>query len=68
MLGRAEELDPTYGWASVSVQTETALRAGAFTTIAMLKGPDGLAFLSEQGCAYFAVDIEGRILRNRAEQ
>jgi len=58
---------PVHHWASVSVRTDSALSAGALSTIAMLKERDGLAFLRGQPCAYFVVDIGGRIHANQPD-
>ena len=57
-------LDPRDGqpvthWQSVSVVAPTCAAAGALATIAMLLGPDALAFLRAQGIAFFAVDRDG---------
>ncbi len=57
-------LDPRSGWPvtfwrSVSVLAPIAVTAGNCSTIAMLKGPDGLAFLQASGFGYLAVDQDG---------
>jgi thiamine biosynthesis lipoprotein len=51
---------PTHHWQSISVVAPACVAAGALTTVAMLQGPDGLAFLQAQGVAYLAVDEQGR--------
>lgn len=59
-------LDPRSGWPvsrwrSVSVIAPACLAAGALTTVAMLKGADGLEFLRTQNVAFLAVDAQGRL-------
>jgi thiamine biosynthesis lipoprotein len=61
-------LDPTTGWPvhdwqSVSVVAPACLAAGALTTIAMLKGPAGPAFLRAQGVAHVMIDAHGQVSR-----
>ena len=56
---------PVHHWASISVQTGTALAAGALSTIAMLKERDGLSFLRAQPCSFLAVGIDGGIHTNQ---
>lgn len=58
-------LNPKTGWpvnglAAVSVMAPQCLIAGTATTIAMLKGTDGPAWLQELGLPWFAVDQQGR--------
>lgn len=58
-------LNPTTGypvnyWASASVLAPTALLAGACTTIAMLKGAAGTAFLEKMRRPFLLVDLAGR--------
>lgn len=58
-------LDPRSGWPvaglrGVTVQGSTCLVAGSLSTIAMLKGADGLAWLAEAGLPYLAVDEQGQ--------
>jgi FAD:protein FMN transferase len=50
---------PAQGWRSVSVSAPACLAAGAVSTVAMLKGPDALAFLREQAVEFLAVDAMG---------
>jgi FAD:protein FMN transferase len=57
-------LDPRTGWPvqywqSVSVVGPICTAAGALSTIAMLKGPDGLDFLRGQGVAFLAIGPDG---------
>jgi len=57
-------LDPRNGypvrhWRSVSVLAPLAVAAGSCSTIAMLKGEEGLNFLNNSGFAFLAVDAEG---------
>lgn len=59
-------LNPKTGWpvsglASVSVLAPRCLIAGSATTIAMLQGMDGLAWLDQLGLAYLAMDLKGRV-------
>jgi thiamine biosynthesis lipoprotein len=61
-------LDPRTGWpvsglASVSVVAPSALIAGSLSTIAMLKGTSGLAWLREQGATFLAMIASGEIVR-----
>jgi FAD:protein FMN transferase len=58
-------LDPRTGWPvthwrSVSVLAPACLASGALSTVAMLKGPDSIAFLAAQNVAYLAVDAQGQ--------
>ena len=52
---------PAEGWRSVSVSAPACLAAGAVSTVAMLKGPDALAFLREQAVDFLAVDAVGAV-------
>ncbi|NTW51903.1 MAG: FAD:protein FMN transferase [Chlorobiaceae bacterium] len=52
---------PVDYWGSVSVVATSAIEAGSRATIAMLKGPDGLDYLSASGLMYLAVDKSGKI-------
>ena len=57
-------LNPTTGWpchglAAVSVMAERCLVAGTISTIAMLKGRDGIRWLSGLGLEHFFVDENG---------
>lgn len=61
-------LDPRSGWPvshwqSVSVVAANTTTAGALSTIAMLKGPDALEWLSAQGAGYLAVAGDGTLWR-----
>ncbi|MBS4095951.1 MAG: FAD:protein FMN transferase [Sulfuricella sp.] len=58
-------LDPASGWpvhglAAVSVVAERCLVAGSLSTIAMLKGRDGIAWLDSLGVDYLWVDDQGK--------
>jgi FAD:protein FMN transferase len=58
-------LDPRTGWPvahwrSVSVLAPACLASGALSTVAMLQGPQAIAFLASQNVAYFAVDANGQ--------
>jgi FAD:protein FMN transferase len=64
-------LDPHSGWPvstwrSVSVVAPACVGAGALTTVAMLKGPDAIAFLESQNVGYLAVDAQGQVHRGGA--
>ena len=50
---------PCHGLAAVSVMAERCLVAGTISTIAMLKGRDGIPWLSGLGLKYFFVDENG---------
>ena len=52
---------PTQGLASVSVLAETTLLAGSISTIAMLKGAEGTAWLAEIGARCLWLDSEGNL-------
>jgi thiamine biosynthesis lipoprotein len=52
---------PVTHWRSVTVVAPLAITAGSFSTIAMLKEEDGLAFLENSGMGYLAVDRHGEI-------
>jgi thiamine biosynthesis lipoprotein len=59
-------LDPRTGWpvqglAAVSVVASHCLIAGTASTIAMLKGAEGIAWLDELGLPNLRMDREGRI-------
>lgn len=56
---------PVAHWASVSVAADSALAAGALSTIAMLKEAGGIAFLRHQAKSFFAVDTNGQIFLNQ---
>lgn len=51
---------PANYWAAATVLASSALLAGAYTTIAMLKEADGLAFLKKLGRQFLLVDLAGR--------
>jgi thiamine biosynthesis lipoprotein len=58
-------LNPKTGWpvsglTAVSVMASQCLIAGTATTIAMLKGAEGIAWLRELGLPWFALDLQGR--------
>ncbi|MGI9211680.1 MAG: FAD:protein FMN transferase [Methylococcaceae bacterium] len=58
-------LDPTSGWpvqelAAVSVWAEWCVVAGSASTIAMLKGKEGLTWLNHLGLAHYWVDGQGQ--------
>lgn len=62
----AHLLDPRTGWPvkglrSVTVQAPNCMLAGSLSTIAMLKGADGLAWLCETGLPFLAVEGNGNI-------
>lgn len=52
---------PVNFWRSVTILAPLSITAGTYTTIAMLKESDGLAWLEESGMAYFAIDHTGKI-------
>ena len=59
-------LDPRTGWpvaglSAVSVVAEQCLVAGSATTIAMLKGHGGPAWLAELGLPHLWVDARGGV-------
>jgi FAD:protein FMN transferase len=65
-------LDPRSGWPvaglhSVTVQASSCLLAGSVTSIALLKGEQGLTWLEESGLPYLAVDERGRLAVSQAE-
>ena len=55
---------PVAHWQSISVLAPVAVMAGALSTVAMLKEDQALAFLQASGCAYLAVDAQGKIFKN----
>lgn len=62
-------LNPKTGWpvsglVAVSVIAPQCLIAGTASTIAMLKGEAGIAWLEELGLPWFAVDATGRALKS----
>ncbi|WP_237151637.1 FAD:protein FMN transferase [Oryzibacter oryziterrae] len=63
--------DPRTGWPveglrSVSVRTDSTLLAGALSTIAMLKGPQGVEWLRMRNCEFLAIDHDGNKWGNLA--
>ena len=52
---------PVTYWRSVTVVAPLAITAGSYSTIAMLKEADGLAFLENSGMGYLAVDQLGEM-------
>lgn len=52
---------PATYWQSVSVLAPLAVIAGSYTTIAMLKQEEALAFLDQSGLPYMAIDQSGKI-------
>jgi thiamine biosynthesis lipoprotein len=52
---------PVQHWQSVSVQAPLCVAAGAFSTIAMLLGPQAGAFLNAQQVPWLAVDASGTV-------
>ncbi len=57
---------PVTHWQSISVLTANTTTAGALATIAMLKGPEALAWLQAQSVRYLAVQHDGQVLRSAA--
>lgn len=57
---------PVTYWQSVSVLAPLAVNAGTYTTIAMLKEADGLAWLESFGLAYLAIDCNGQVFQKQA--
>lgn len=56
---------PIEGLATVCIQAERCVLAGTLTTIAMLKGTQGLAWLKDLGMRYIAVDYEMRVFESK---
>ena len=54
---------PVNHWQSVSVLAASAIVAGSYATIAMLKQAQGRAFLEDSGCIYLAIDHTGAVFR-----
>lgn len=52
---------PVRAWRSVSVLAPLTTAAGSYSTIAMLKGPAGLALLENANLAFLAIDAAGEI-------
>jgi thiamine biosynthesis lipoprotein len=66
-------LDPRTGWPvdywqSITVLAPNTTMAGALTTIAMLKGAQGLAWLDTQNATYLAVQHDGVTHENLTPQ
>lgn len=57
---------PVTHWQSVSVLAANTTTAGALSTIAMLKGPDALAWLQSQGVRYLAAQQDGQVVYSSA--
>jgi FAD:protein FMN transferase len=62
-------LDPRTGWPvsywqSITVLAPNTTMSGALTTIAMLKGEQGLAWLDTQNASYLAVQHDGQVHEN----
>ena len=52
---------PVHGLCSVSVIADQCLVAGTLSTIAMLKGSDGITWLKELGLPHLWVDDQGQV-------
>jgi FAD:protein FMN transferase len=66
-------LDPRTGWPvtywqSITVLASNTTMAGALTTIAMLKGAQGLQWLEAQDVSYLAVQYDGVVHKNMREK
>lgn len=59
---------PANYWAAATVLASSALLAGAYTTIAMLKEADGLAFLRKVSRQFLLVDLAGRWVTDECSQ
>jgi thiamine biosynthesis lipoprotein len=57
---------PVSYWRSVSVLAPLSINAGTYTTIAMLKEADGLAWLEDSGMAYLAIDHAGQVYQKQS--
>ena len=62
-------LNPVTGWSaqgaqSVSVLATNTTTAGALSTVAMLKGDEGLAWLNSQNASFLLVQQDGQIISN----
>lgn len=55
---------PVSFWRSVSILAPLSVTAGTYTTIAMLKEADGLAWLEDSGMAFLAIDHAGNVHHN----
>ena len=58
---------PVSFWQSVSVLAPLSINAGTYTTIAMLKEADGLAWLEDSGMAYLAIDHAGKVYQKQSK-
>lgn len=56
---------PVSHWRSVSIMAPLAIAAGSYSTIAMLKEEDALAWLGQSGFSYLAQSHSGEIFHNR---
>ncbi len=56
---------PVHCWSSVSISQASTLRAGVYSTVAMLKEDKAERFLVEQGCGYLLVDLQGQKFLNQ---
>ncbi len=56
---------PVNCWSSVSISQASTLKAGVYSTVAMLKENKAEEFLVEQGCGYLLVDIHGQKFLNK---
>jgi thiamine biosynthesis lipoprotein len=59
---------PVNHWRSVSVVAPLAIAAGSYSTIAMLKGADGIDFLDSIGFQYFCIDSTGKQISKNAKR
>ncbi len=56
---------PVNCWSSVSISQASTLKAGVYSTVAMLKENKAEKFLVEEGCGYLLVDIHGQKFLNK---
>jgi FAD:protein FMN transferase len=54
---------PVHHWRSISVLAPSAIVAGSYSTVALLKQEQGRAFLENSGCIYLAIDHAGDMYR-----
>jgi thiamine biosynthesis lipoprotein len=59
---------PVQAWRSISVLAPLTIAAGSYSTIAMLQGRAGLAFLRDSNLPFLAVDGEGEIYRSDGDR
>lgn len=52
---------PVKFWRSISILAPLSVTAGSYSTIAMLKEEEGLAWLENTGLAFFAIDHSGKV-------